>query len=511
MDSIDGRAPKRILVAGGGTAAWMTCAYLLKRYERTHTKIILVTQGEPPGSPRLASVLPSFRSFLQWIGATEAEFMRASSAAFKLATVYQGWRGIKHTHVQTWGELGAPIQHLAFYKLYWKLLKSIRESLPPYHEFSLAAHLARLDKFCHPVDDPTSIFSSLRYGWHFDEQQFCRWLAKRVHTKIDFYDAQIERVQLKDAGDIQSVWVDGHALQAELFFDCTPSRTLVRTQKPLQNAVQDLAKKSIDTSATLGLRLRALLDNKSANLSCDIATLLPIGMEYMQHSLCYSQLSVLTNAEDCPPEMIEAFQQRFKNAKVEITQDDDYYAKAHWVNNCIAIGPASVNINTPMVSILDLTWAALEPLSKLTPTGSTNSAIGRHYNNVMRQKISRVIDAMWLLRLLAADQKSAYGIARNHVPLSSEMQQKLELYNWRGTWPAFEGGVVSANDQLSLLIGMNRFPQHLDPITEGVELSVATHHMAKLQMAITRALEGVKDHRQYLTALLRMPIIGPTS
>ncbi len=511
MDSNKGGAPKRILVAGGGAPAWMTCAYLLKRYERTNTKITLVTQGEPPGSPRVASVLPSFGSFLQWIGATEAEFMRASSAVFKLATVYQGWRDAKHTHVQTWGEVGAPLQHLAFCKLYFKLLKSAKDSLPPYHQYSLAAHLARLDKFCHPVDELTSIFSSLRYAWHFDEQQFCRWLARRVHSKIDFYDSKIESVKLNDAGNIQSVWVDGQALPAELFFDCTVSQAMIRNPKTLQDSVQDLEKNPIDSSAHQGLCLSVIHENSSANLSCDIARLLPIGVETIQPSLRYSQLSVLTNTDDCHPRMIEAFQQQFKKAKVEVTRENNYYTKAHWVNNCIAIGPASVNIHSPMVSMLDLTWAALEPLSKLTPTGATNSAKRLRYNNVMRQKISRVIDSVGLLRLLADAERSIYSVAQNPVPLSGEMQQKLALYDWRGAWPAFEDGVISAHDQLTLLIGMHRFPEHLDAIALGANAPAAANHMAKIQMAITRALDDVKDHRQYLKSLLQMPEMGSTS
>src|ERR1700744_2191871 len=89
--------PKRIVIVGGGTAGWLTAAYLSRD---------LPGAGQPNGwvitlveSPDIGTIgvgegsFPTLRSTIATLGRSEGEFLRASPATFKQGVRFVGWAG----------------------------------------------------------------------------------------------------------------------------------------------------------------------------------------------------------------------------------------------------------------------------------------------------------------------------------------------------------------------------------------------------------------------------------
>src|SRR5438105_2943048 len=87
--------PRRIVVVGGGTAGWMTAAFLWKVWMRDGGPSVTVI--ESPMVERVGvgeSSIPSMPRLLSRLGIDEADWMQRCQATFKSALHFVGWSGI---------------------------------------------------------------------------------------------------------------------------------------------------------------------------------------------------------------------------------------------------------------------------------------------------------------------------------------------------------------------------------------------------------------------------------
>jgi tryptophan halogenase len=87
---VEGQA-RSILIVGGGTAGWLTAAYLA-RFLGPETRITLL---EDPAIGAIGvgeGAFPTMRSTLRFLGIDEAQFIRAAGATFKQGIRFDDWR-----------------------------------------------------------------------------------------------------------------------------------------------------------------------------------------------------------------------------------------------------------------------------------------------------------------------------------------------------------------------------------------------------------------------------------
>lgn len=82
----------KVVILGGGTAGWMTAAYLGKALQGT----VDITVLEAPSIPRIGvgeATVPNLqRAFFDFLGIPEDEWMRECNASFKVAVKFLNWR-----------------------------------------------------------------------------------------------------------------------------------------------------------------------------------------------------------------------------------------------------------------------------------------------------------------------------------------------------------------------------------------------------------------------------------
>lgn len=216
---------RRVLIVGGGSAGWMTAAYLNgalnQRGEKPKVDITLV---ESPDIPRISvgeATVPSIQHVLSVIGIDEVEFMKAADATYKQSIRYQNWlfndqsfyhHPFSRYRVQPIDRTGPE----------W--LESDRSI--PFMETASAqpviCDMARAPRMLGQWD----MGAPLSYAFHMNAQKFADYLRDfSLPRGVQHKRANVTDVKVTEAGVVQSVHTDtDEALAADLFIDCTGFR-----------------------------------------------------------------------------------------------------------------------------------------------------------------------------------------------------------------------------------------------------------------------------------------------
>ena len=87
-------ALKRVLIVGGGSAGWITAAYMDAVLNAPNRKAVDITLIESPDVGRIGvgeATVPSLRDTMRTIGIDEASFMKAADGSFKQAIKFVDW------------------------------------------------------------------------------------------------------------------------------------------------------------------------------------------------------------------------------------------------------------------------------------------------------------------------------------------------------------------------------------------------------------------------------------
>ena len=85
---------KRVLIVGGGSAGWMTAAYLDAVLNGQAGEAVDISLIESPDVPRIGvgeATIPSINHILAAIGIDEIEFMKRVDGTYKQAIKYVNW------------------------------------------------------------------------------------------------------------------------------------------------------------------------------------------------------------------------------------------------------------------------------------------------------------------------------------------------------------------------------------------------------------------------------------
>ena len=86
---------KHITIVGGGTAGWMSAAYLMIHLNRRAlNQQVEVTVIESPNVPTVGvgeATVPAMMQWLQYLGIEEADFVKRCNASFKLGVRFVHW------------------------------------------------------------------------------------------------------------------------------------------------------------------------------------------------------------------------------------------------------------------------------------------------------------------------------------------------------------------------------------------------------------------------------------
>src|SRR3546814_1372117 len=148
----------RVVILGGGTAGWMTAAAIARLLPQVELRLIesadigIVGVGE--------ATLPHLRAFVETLGIDEAEFMRTTSATYKLGIAFEGFGRIGATYTHPFGGFGSDLAGVGFHH-YWRRMHAAGRARD-IGAYSYPVVLAASRTFARPTPDGDPITST--YG-----------------------------------------------------------------------------------------------------------------------------------------------------------------------------------------------------------------------------------------------------------------------------------------------------------------------------------------------------------
>ncbi|MEC9261562.1 MAG: tryptophan halogenase family protein, partial [Pseudomonadota bacterium] len=209
---------QRIVIAGGGTAGWMTAAALSHTLGKQLN--ITLVESDTIGTVGVGeATIPTLQYFHRLLGIDEREFMAATQATFKLGIEFVNWRHAEHKYLHAFGHTGQDCWACGF-QHFWLRGRQLGIHYD-YGDYCPEHQAAKAERFAHTQP------KNLNYAYHLDAGNYARYLRRFSEQRgVTRIEGIISDVVLNPAtGNIDSLTLSqGETVHGDLFIDCTGFR-----------------------------------------------------------------------------------------------------------------------------------------------------------------------------------------------------------------------------------------------------------------------------------------------
>ena len=488
---------KKLIIAGGGTAGWMTAA-ALSRFLPSQIEIVLI-ESDAIGTVGVGeATIPTLYDFNILLGIDENEFLRETSGSFKLGIEFVDWGRIGQSYFHPFSSLGVDMQGIHFHQ-FWSRQRLAGE---PHElgEYSICAMAAKAGKFMRPnLSDPQSPQSQIRYAYHIDANKYAALLRKYAEARgVERIEGRIHNIELNpENGHISKLHLDnGQRQSGDLYVDCTGFRALL-----IEGA------------------LKAGYEDWSNWLPCDRAVAIP--------SKATREFVPYTRAAATPAgwQWRIPLQHRVGNGQVYCSQymsDDEAVGnllgvvegeplatpnmlrfttgrrKHFWKKNCVAIGLSSGFLEPLESTSIHLIQEGIAKLIALFPDRDFSPIERDTYNMHMGSNFDYVRDFL-ILHYHATERNDSdfWNYVRN-MPIPEKLKVNLTHFRHKGRFFGAREDLFTITSWVAVMVGQNIFPSDYDPVVDGIPEEQISRMLADIRSVYREAAIRMPPHDAFI-------------
>ena len=488
-----------VVIVGGGTAGWMAAAALIERFgPNRRTRISLVESPEISTVGVGEATVPHFREFLKRLKINETDFIRRTSATFKLAIGFDGWAGEGTTFFHPFSEHGVPLLGTAF-QHYWVKLRQLGLAEPIDH-YSLSSELARAGKFALSRPEATgSLF--FNYAFHFDAILVARYLKTwAVAHGVTRIEGTVRDVRIDgETGYVRSLALDGdRSVQGELFVDCSGFQGLL-IEKALKTGYEDWT--------------RWLPCNRAIALPCESRRPPPsftdssaaeAGWRWripLQHRVGngYVFSSEFLN-EDVAVEQLRQKIEGPATAEPRALPFTTGIRRKIWNRNVFCLGLASGFLEPLESTSIYLVQKGIAALLSSFPQVVLNVELQDDVNRRNREHWDHIRDFIILHYKLNRRHGLPFWDYCRHMPIPDSLAQTIDLFSATGRVEIAETDFFRASSWLALFAGFGIVPRYYHPSVDDVPEADLRNELESMARGIANAVAGAPTHQQFIQA-----------
>ncbi|MBB5153629.1 tryptophan halogenase family protein [Saccharopolyspora phatthalungensis] len=511
---------RSVVIVGGGTAGWMSAAYLKAAFQDR----VPVTLVE---SQRIATIgvgeatFSTIRHFFEYLDLPEQQWMPHCAASYKLAIRFQDWRGVGHhfyhpferprtvngLSLADWwlrlGEPGSAFDQSCF------LTPSLCEAKRSPRRLDGELFAADLD--C-PLGRSTLAEQRAQfpYAYHFDADLLARFLAgygvdRGVRHVVD----DVVAVGQDERGWLTHVRTREHGeLAGDLFIDCTGFRGML-INKTLGEPFQSFAD-VLPNNRAVSLRVPRE-DPGAAVAPYTTATAMGAGWIWTIPLHRRNGTGYVYSDQFCSPEEAERTLRRF-SAPGRDDLEANHIAmrigrtKRPWVANCVAIGLSSAFVEPLESTGIFFIQHAIEELVKHFPDTHWDSAVIDAYNRRMAHVVDGVKEFLALHYRAAARDDTPYWKEAKLRPVPDGLANRLEhgaslLLDESTSYPRYHG--FEPYSWNTMLLGLGGAPRAPRPAVSLMDPEPARRAFAALRRDGEQLVRALPSCSEYLATLHR--------
>jgi tryptophan halogenase len=506
---------KKIIIAGGGSAGWMTASYLATHLE--DIEITLIESSDVPVVGVGESTIVPMVNFMKSLGQSEQDWMPHCDATFKSAIRFKNYYS---TEEPAFWYSFEPMPNIADRPLnrYWHNKHLVRPEFADRHTFFDFCFAT--PEICRQMKTTRSIFPE-GPAYHLDAGLLGAYLAKLgVQRGVERIIDNISQVNLAEDGSIRSISREnGPDLEGDLYIDCTGFRSLLMDKtikEPFDNYYDYLFNNK-------AVAIRYPYEDKEAEMfSYTNCTAVSSGWIwqiplYGRIGAGYVYCDKFQEPDDAERELKEFLgYERTKDLPVKHIDIRVGKHRRTWVKNCIAVGLSSGFIEPLESTGLFIIQLQAETIGHLLKgRNDYNVADVAIYNKIQDDLYTGVRDFLVCHYALTERTDTAYWRAvKNEMKIPEALADLLRFSRMtipdlpiiRQIYRPNFGDYSFTDGWQSILVGMNHLPfdfnqfQGSGPFEDAIirNMRQADAFNAELQRFRTVELPKLPSHYQYL-------------
>ena len=483
-----------MIIAGGGTAGWMTAAAMGK----TLSKVAEVTLVESDAIGTVGvgeATIPSLLTFNRLLGIDEAAFMKSVNGTFKLGIAFENWRELEHRYIHSFGVTGKD-HWTAGFQHFWlrgQEMGIARE----FGDYCLELVAAEQGKFAHLPK------FGLNYAYHIDSSAYASFLREMAESHgVSRREGRIDHVARSQAGDIESIILDdGTRLDGDLFIDCTGFRALLTGDTlgtgyddwthwlPCDRAIAvqttsagELLPYTRSIAHGAGWRWKIPLQHRTGN-----------GIVFCSRHMGEDEACALLLDSVDGEVLTEPRTIPFRTGT----------RRGHWKRNCVAIGLSSGFIEPLESTSIHLIQKAVMRLLYLFPKDAgkgtgINAAERDEFNTQMMDEIEHIRDFIILHYHLTDRQDTAFWRYCRAMEVPDSLRHRMALFEQTGRVFRAADELFAENSWTQVMLGQGLSPRTWHPIADMMDRDEITRFLDHIEKNVQGTVAGMPGHAAYI-------------
>ena len=494
-------AKRGILIVGGGTAGWLTAAYLARVFEGR----IAITLLESPDIGIIGvgeGAFPTIRSTLHFLGIDETRFIRAASATFKQGIRFNDWLhapgpgGERHHYLHPFE---APFYtEGASLVPYWLLQNEATR--PPFAEAMTIQNRVAEARRAPKRPGEGEYAGPLNYAYHFDAARLAEVLeARAIELGVRHLQGMLTAVESTADGSIASVRTTEHgALEADLYIDCSGFRAEL-IGKALGARFRSV-KHQLFTDRALACKIAydqpdAPIESFTIATAHEAGWTWDIGLQEARGIGCVYSSAHMN--DDRAAEILRAYVGHDDFAARSLPFEPGY-REAQWVKNCVAVGLAAGFVEPLESTGVVLIEAAVAMIAELYPLGGPVDAPAARFNALMTARYENIINFLKLHYCLSRRDEPFWRDNADPASIPDALQELLR--QWRHRPPSRFDFILDLEsfaffNYQYILYGMDFRTDLSSGRSDFPDAEAAEKMFARIRTFGERATEDLPSHR----------------
>jgi tryptophan halogenase len=520
-------SPVKVVIVGGGSAGWMTAAYLSKALDK-NVQISLVESSNITTIGVGEATFSTIKLFFDFLGLEEREWMPKCNASYKMAIKFVNWNA-QGRHFYHPFQRYETVEGLDIAEWWLKMKRSeepfdyscfLIPSLcdnkrsPRYFDGTVFDDKVQ-NLFSRESTPEKNVLADLKvqypYAYHFDANLLARFLKDYAKQRgvTQIIDDVID-VKLSESGSIDSIITGEHGnISADLFIDCTGFRGLLINKalgEPFISFSESLlCDRAIAMQVPTDIRKDGINPYTTATaLSSGWVWNIPL---YGRVGTGYVYCSEFLSEEQAEQEFRQHLGPAAENCKAKHIKIRVGRNRNSWVKNCVAIGLSSGFVEPLESTGIFFIQHGIEELISHFPGKTFNEELIKSYNKIIADCIDGVRDFLTLHYCVSDKADTPFWKATKHeVVVPAELTEKLQLWKTRLpntkninlNYHGFESYSYSV-----MLLGLNYKPEGSLPLLEHLDDKKALAKFNLIKQKAHHLSATLPSQYEYLTHVIK--------
>ncbi len=483
-------AIKNVVIAGGGTAGWMSAVAFAKLIGK-NLNVTLVESDQIPTVGVGEATIPSLHIFHDLLKINEAEFMAATNATFKLGISFENWHDINKDYIHSFGFLGRDCWTAGF-QHFW--IRGIQEGLASEIGDYCPEHLAcRRGKFAVLPKQERN------HAFHLDAGLYAKYL-QGIATKfgVTRVEGKITQVALNESsGFIESLTLDnGQTIEGDLFVDCTGFRGLL-IEQALHTGYEDWSHwLPCDSAVAVQTELLKQTPPYTRSIAREFGWQWQIPLQSrMGNGVVFC--SKYVSDEQGKNYLLNNVSGKTLNEPRVIKYRTGTRRK-HWNKNCVAVGLSSGFIEPLESTSIHLIQQSIIRIMQLLPSKAMEQANIDKFNEKMRFELENIRDFIVLHYHVTDREDTAFWRYCKNMSIPESLQQRIDLFRDNGYAYKVEGELFGESSWIQVMLGQGVSPKQYHPIVDMMSEEELKEFLDKIKQAVELRIDSLPHHLDFI-------------